>query len=477
MIVESRRPRTYLVEYNKKKNETIYGLNRMGKSSLLEIIVQKHFDAGVKIWDIWDAFNREEPAFWNIPKDKTTNGIPCKVLIPLTETLPDKLPSVYYPFTIPISSVSLDTWQIFTGAIGKAHLSLGASLNVKSIHKCILRLNEIAKKKEFRTDKIGLRVRGFGKVGLASFTQPLNSILDGEVGILSNDNFRMNLDLKYERKHTEWITGISYRSVRNPIVRLFIFLYVFKKIFKLQQKNPRKFNLIAIREFADVCPARVKPNSPKDVVRNEIASMVKQSMGANLKLLIDVQSPSNVFEDTRSQLEHLVYSFRLSSSDIHTLMSGPGGSRLEHYDEPIIKGLKTGEFIQIDVEEPPPIWKFKVPYDRRTGVNPILRHHHKEPNDEFFRLWKGEWKSWKDTKVEIRELIISEIKKVEETEVKRIEKSKKPTRSDIKKERMERLKKYMKDNPKATQKEMAKEIGVSVIQTQNYIYEMKEKES
>lgn len=423
----------------------IFGVTRSGKSTLLEKLLQKEYENNSKIVDVWDAKNDLEGAFRLFPPDKRQidlmkeilRGIvpayegrtyPVKIYHPLCLNIPNRLPSCFRIFTIPFNSLTKQDLD-FLAENTKPTESI--EIILETIEDMIKKMGNSVTIPDF-IDKIygeSLSYDYFGrKLKLTKNVIRHSRKIFGRFRkefLITSSNNRLALTeekLIKEMNDNKTFAIFSTKYIDNMKLKMFVTLWIINQIAKIKTEGRiiPKIN-IAMRDLFTFAPSKdliSEDEKYKETSTRRIFDILATFGSKNVEVDADCQDPTSLSDKLKGQFTEMLIGSINNPHAIENLMES--GMALDRYA--LYKIYKLKEL------------KIKMIYDVATTDFYIITfpsHKHREPQDDFFKLWEKHYNTYKDWTKEIAESkaelhsAIEKIRKEEKTIEEEIEEKEK----------------------------------------------------
>lgn len=398
------------------KHRVNFGMTGYGKSSALERIGELHQEhSDWVVLDLWSG-RRLEGAFSALPGrlppwggDKPDHkALDTTVLAPVTRRLPEKLPSNFKPFVIPVSKLTeQDLNNLLGSEVSRNQRNLfKGSVNYLDSTSSIVDLMQNFKKipqRGYIEHSTGMYLKSPSRRQLAGLMWSFVDYLE-ERTIASARN-KLALDLEEELNRDDY-TVLATKWTPSFDFALFVVAYVLRRVFQLKMEGKiDKKVAVLVRELPDILPSSAW-DTRKQNIKREIERILKQGRGYGISFLADAQRPSDISDLASSQFDFTLVTRVDSTKDIESLLSNRLKGKLTKEDLQNIGELSNHHFYAITPER---IYRKKGRGIKATAP----RHAHREEDEDFFEAWRklgpGSFVDWSEELEEVREQLDNQI--------------------------------------------------------------------
>lgn len=406
----------------------VYGSSGMGKSYLLHWLLEFFYARGSKIVDVYDEGRFENcyayfPNSNFIPSDMFPHieprGYPLECFVPMSESLPSKLPSLFKPFRITFSDLKKEEFIVLLGSLSRPQRDLiSVAWRKRKKGMCFVDFFKLIHGliADSRV-KIGKQVLEIcdNRSGLALLLK-----LDRlhQSGLMCDTSDPLALDFDKIMRDNKTITSFSFAFLEDRNLRHLLWAFILRMIHsmrKARQYSAYPELCLVHRELQKNAPARGKGLSTvydgQKLALESIRAIIEEPRDPGIRVIADSQAPMKIDSEIRKgfathfifQMDRLVVEqlpFWLDpKTTVGVQLLGVG-----------VCAIKTRP------ERGNPLNRFGIQF---PAYIPPTRSRCKEHDDLFFKIWKDaglHFNTWKRPKIE-KIIHIRRIEKKEKGEV------------------------------------------------------------
>lgn len=401
-----------------KKHFCLFGLTGSGKTTLSERIaevnyLQKHykivsvFDSKHDFESAWTAFPSSglhkriletSEQSEGLPKEAITpTAYPTRIFHPVCRLLPSNVPDIFFPYTIPLDSISKSELQ-FLAESGERNVTLDI------LQKA---LELLTKNKALTLPELLYSLRGNDSNSSADFFG-----LQEEIASKQTQRTAINLFLQFsthkflsssknplaltekkliaELNDQKTFTVFSGRYLGDKKLEFFCALAILNQIIKLKRLGKVKSDIcVTLHDLYMLCP-RYFTQEYEKTMTDLLYEILTTCRSAGIQVLADSQDPTGLAQRLCGQFSEVLTGYVWSPNELQYFAES--GAMLEAFDKWQINNLrfkKQKSFFDLHSKD----WVQIIP----------ARHAHKGEGEDFFQTWKKHGKPFKDISNEIKE--------------------------------------------------------------------------
>src|SRR3990167_6296725 len=282
----------------------IFGITGSGKSQTLMNCAQRAYFQGAKIVDLYSG-GAMEGCYWSLKanhpfwKDREfkfkqqilkAQEFPVEVLCPISKNIPDELPDIFRPFTIPITAITENDLKAMLGnVLTKNEIALWRKITESfnrntSLHDILNMIIDAQQRED--------RIPGIHATGISSLHNMFSTFEKHH--LFSSKSCPLAINIKNELNKKSVITSLELRYFPQEIWG-FIINYFIHTSFDLVLQNEIKHPVILlIREAGDFLMSLGNSSPQEEAVRNNFTNVLRKGRKHELFFWIDNQTPLNI---------------------------------------------------------------------------------------------------------------------------------------------------------------------------------------
>ena len=325
-----------------------------GKSQSLKSLAERAYLRGIKVFDIYSGGAQEicyfslksNHPFWGNREFKYGNSkplkameFPTKVLIPVNpKTIPEELPDIFQPFTIPINSITeKDLKAVLGQQLTKNEVALWRKVQPQINRNTTLpELLIMIVKAQKSDNKLTPGIHATGVSSIYNMFSGFNSTM-----IFSSGRNQLALNLRNELSDRKVITGLELKYYPQEYWG-FIVGHFIHRIYDLKIQGEIKHPVIIVfREVGDYLMNIGETSSQEASIRYNVIEALRKGRKHQLFLWMDNQTPMNL-DIVKSQCEIKICHFVDNTVELENALGDLGAQLLSREDYFTLRKFKKG---------------------------------------------------------------------------------------------------------------------------------------
>ncbi len=423
------------------RNLIALGITGSAKSTLISKYLEKEYENGSKIVDVWDSKNDFEGGFRVFPPSEKQNKImkslltdsrlykgetyPTKIFHPLCKTISNKyrkLPSCFELFSIPLNSLTLEDINFLaentkpTTSSRILHNILKDLNNRTTLVDLFSKISELSRKTE-ASMYFGHRIKQ-REGTMKNFALKIFIDFHDEYTISSESNCLAltKEKLMKDLNDNKTFSVFSTKWVGDTKSKYFITLWIMHQIAQMKTDGLIEPKVVfVIRDLHTLAPRFYNIDEKfKTAMIGMIYDILSTYRSKDIEVVADNQDPTTLNTRLMGQFTEVLVGPISTPNEVQYLLES--GASIDRNIIQAINAIKSS-----------PLKQF---YDLNSGefITPLFpKHRHKEAGENFMKLWEefysGKFKEWTkmiaDSKLEMS-LAERKVKK-EQKEIEEIE--------------------------------------------------------